>query len=356
MGAGLRQNLGKEWGPQAWKDVTNTCPNEVFQSVASNSAKLLAKDKKRKANEDNKKSRRQNKYARTDNSAAARMAYSRHDNGITPEEVTADISPDSLEKLKTSFYESKVVVTRDEAELIEFETKTQAESDKWSIERRKRITASKAGGIAKMKETTKRSSKVKSVLYNSFRGNQATRYGTDMEDITMKEYITYQHQRDHLDLTVKKCGLFISENNSWLAATPDGVVHDPSDTDHPYGLLEIKNPFSVRDKSIQEACTTPSTKNSFCLELDKKKETMRLKRRHDYYFQVQCQLYCVSVSWYDFVVRTNKELHVERIYSDSQWWGIQLAKLRKFYFTALLPELACPRHRQGGIREPCTDV
>ncbi len=43
---------------------------------------------------------------------------SRHDNGITQEEVTADISPHSLEKLKTSFYENKVVVTRYEAELI----------------------------------------------------------------------------------------------------------------------------------------------------------------------------------------------------------------------------------------------
>ncbi len=29
MGAGLRQNLGKEWGPQAWKDVTDTSPNKV---------------------------------------------------------------------------------------------------------------------------------------------------------------------------------------------------------------------------------------------------------------------------------------------------------------------------------------
>ncbi len=35
--------------------------------------------------------------------------------------------------------------------------------------------------------------------------------------------------------------------------------------------------------------------------------------------------------------------------------GHTAGKLRKFYFTALLPELACPRHRQGVIREPCTN-
>ncbi len=83
------------------------------------------------------------------------MAYSRHDNGISPDEVIADISPDSLDQLKSSFYESKVVVTRDEARTIEAETKTQAESEKWSIERRKRITASKAGGDSKNERDNK---------------------------------------------------------------------------------------------------------------------------------------------------------------------------------------------------------
>ena len=210
-----------------------------------------------------------------------------------------------------------MVVTREEARKIERETRIQAESEEWSMERRKRITASKVGGIAKMKETTKRSFKVKALLYSSFRGNQATRYGTEMEDMAIKQYITYQHENDSPRLTVQKCGLFISEDNDWLAATPDGVVHDPCDTKHPNGLLEIKNPFSVRGKSIEEACTT----SSFCLELDKQKKEPRLKRRHDYYFQVQCQLYCVDIPWCDFVVRTNKGIHIERIQRDSKWWG-----------------------------------
>ena len=48
-------------------------------------------------------------------------------------------------------------------------------------ERRKRITASNVGSIAKMRKTTKRCNKVKSLLYSSFRGNQATQYGVDNE-------------------------------------------------------------------------------------------------------------------------------------------------------------------------------
>ena len=45
------------------------------------------------------------------------------------------------------------------------------------VERRKRLTASNVGSIAKMRKTTKRSNKVKGLLYSSFRGNVATLYG-----------------------------------------------------------------------------------------------------------------------------------------------------------------------------------
>ena len=31
------------------------------------------------------------------------------------------------------------------------------------------------------------------------------------------------------NVTTENCGLFISEHNNWLAATPDGIVHDPSE-------------------------------------------------------------------------------------------------------------------------------
>ena len=92
--------------------------------------------------------------------------------------------------------------------------------------------------------------------------------------------------------------------------------------------------------------------SSFCLEEVKDNHTLKLKRQHNFYYQIQCQLYYVNTQWCDFVVRTNKDMHVERIYRDEEWWKAQLEKLRKFYFSALLPELACTHYRRGGIREP----
>ncbi len=51
MGAGLRQNMGREWDLHAWKDVTKSFPNQIFINIAGHSAKILTKDKKRKPTE-----------------------------------------------------------------------------------------------------------------------------------------------------------------------------------------------------------------------------------------------------------------------------------------------------------------
>ena len=127
-----------------------------------------------------------------------------------------------------------------------------------------------------------------------------------MENTSRQEYQRYQTQKYH-QLTTVGTGLKISMENPWLAATPDDQVHDEVSSP-PWGLAEYKNPFSVRHLTFEEACKLPS----FCLE--KKEDTVRLKRGHDYYFQIQCQLYCCDRQWCDFVVRTEEEIYGERIW------------------------------------------
>ncbi len=48
MGAGLRQNMGREWSLHAWKDITKSSPNQVFINATERSAKILAKDQKKR--------------------------------------------------------------------------------------------------------------------------------------------------------------------------------------------------------------------------------------------------------------------------------------------------------------------
>ena len=104
----------------------------------------------------------------------------------------------------------------------------------------------------------------------------------------------------------------------------------------------------ARSQTLTEA----SEKSSFCLKQNKDNSSLQLKKNHDYFHLVQTQLYCTGRQWCDFVVRTDNDLHIERINRDPSWETANLKKLKDFYFGALLPELACPRHHQGGIREP----
>ena len=99
MGAGLRQNMGADWGPQVWKNMATTSPNKVLTNTAEQSAKRMNKDRERNSTEAAKESRRRSKYAPTDDTTAAMSSYSRHDDGITPEEVTDDVTPEHLEEL-----------------------------------------------------------------------------------------------------------------------------------------------------------------------------------------------------------------------------------------------------------------
>ena len=149
MGAGLRLNMGHTWGPTTWSEMTKQT-NPVYSEAMTTSMKKADQDRKRKATAEAKESRRQSKYSRVDETQAARKAYSRHDSGTVPDEVTKDVSPHYLAELCDGYYRTKVMVSKEEAKDIEKDTRDQGESELWRKERRKRITASVVGGICKM--------------------------------------------------------------------------------------------------------------------------------------------------------------------------------------------------------------
>ena len=132
---------------------------------------------------------------------------------------------------------------------------------KWLEERRKRITASGVGPIAKRKLTTKVANKVKQLLCSKFHGNRATEWGLLQEDVSRTEYLKVK-QSVTPDYSFASSGLVGSVTNLWLAASPDGLVYDPQAEIYPQGLVELKNPYSVRIKTLEEAVASCKT---FCL-------------------------------------------------------------------------------------------
>ena len=63
MGAGLQQNIGTNWGPSAWKEMTGSSPNKVFCNTAECSSKKASNEKKQKSTEEVKTRRRMSKYS-----------------------------------------------------------------------------------------------------------------------------------------------------------------------------------------------------------------------------------------------------------------------------------------------------
>ena len=80
---------------------------------------------------------------------------------------------------------------------------------------------------------------------------------------------------------------------------------------------------------------------------------IQLKTGHDYYFQIQGTLAVTRRKWCDFVVWTLNSIAVQRVTADESFWEKHKTTLEHFYWNAILPELALPRHTIGqAIREP----
>ena len=72
-----------------------------------------------------------------------------------------------------------------------------------------------------------------------------------MEETAIQKYTMKQQESGHSGLKTTQSGLVISMENPWLAASPDGMVEDP-DMAQPLGLLEVKNPYTARESTIEE--------------------------------------------------------------------------------------------------------
>ena len=58
-----------------------------------------------------------------------------------------------------------------------------------------------------------------------------------------------------------------------------------------------------------------------------------------YFFQIQCQLFCTDRSYCDFVVWTKKDIHVERVYPDEEFWAANVIKAELLFQRSIIPEL-----------------
>lgn len=99
------------------------------------------------------------------------------------------------------------------------------------------------------------------------------------------------------------------------------------------GVVEIKWPFSCRDKSFFEAVG----EKVFCMELIG--NAYHLKKSHTYYYQVQAQMKFRNALYCDFVVWTENDLIIERLLPDDEFMKFAIEKATEFFKYLILLKL-----------------
>ena len=336
MAAAVRLQLEPGWVAALWQRHFKEPEAEMFQFSNSRKRKH-EKDCVKKISQKYKRQR----LAVHHGVSPAQSDHTYGDNAIQP-----DVELTVLKSLCEDYF-GRTVSEKESAD-IATRTVLQAEDDtgEWELQRKGRLTASHFGEIAKRRAsytplTTR-------LVYGKSRDTKATRHGRMNEPVARQAYAVYLLSR-HPIARVQTTRVHIDVAQGWLAASPDGLVYDPS-TDNPDGLVEIKCPFRAVDTSLLDLCTKPELKTSnFCLEYKSDTGHFRLKRSHHYYYQVQGQLHVTRRTWCDFFVWTPRQDDrvVEHIAADEVFWNTIYPKLRRFYLGSMLPELVNPRHPSG---------
>ncbi len=179
----------------------------------------------------------------------------------------------SLTEEQQQLFVSKVQVDVSTAKEICRRTVGQSKKREWYIQRKLRISASRAHKIWRAREEKTLISYFRDTLID----NVDLKYGRRMEVIARKKY------ENITEYSVTEVGLVVKESHPWLSASPDGVVKKSNGE---LIVLEIKCPSTCRDKNI----SVPYLKNG------------ELSRNHMYFTQIQVQMFCCNVNLAHFFV------------------------------------------------------
>jgi len=217
----------------------------------------------------------------------------------------------------------KLRLDKDGINLIETETKQQANCNKWKDERKYRFTSSQFFVISRRKRN--HDTFADTLMHPKSISSRYLEHGKKFEAVALQQYEKFMHNR-RTPVQVLSSGLVVSEGYPILGASPDGKVIDSGCVDH-FGLAEVKCPYTKYNVTPLDACSD----SKFFMEKLSDNEC-RLKEDHQYYAQVQGQMAITGTRWCDFIVYTSKGLYVQRIPFNYVYWEKLVRGLTSYYF------------------------
>ena len=231
--------------------------------------------------------------------------------------------PPTLETI-TSYADSFLKMIRpsdEQRKAVERKTRRQGSCLRWREERHLRLTASNFGKVVLRKSNFPKLAE--EITFSSIPDTiPSIRWGRMHENDAFAQYL-----ENHTSNNLRKAGFYIGEQ-SYLGASPDGVL----EMSEGLKVLEIKCPYSVKDITVEEACT----KREFYCTLEDGQ--LCLNQTHAYYYQVQGTMAITGARECDFVVWTPKSMKVQTIFYDAFLWeNTMFPQLQNFYHQYMLP-------------------
>ena len=135
----------------------------------------------------------------------------------------------------------------------------------------------------------------------------------------------------HKNFELQSIGLVISDKTPWLAASPDGCVFC---TCCGFGVVEVKCPYSMKDKPLIDEIKA----GNFYVGR-KSDSSFYLEESHEYFYQVQLEMYCTGTSYCDLVVWTPKEHLIVRVNRDDDFIDNLTITCSNYWVEVILREL-----------------
>jgi len=220
-----------------------------------------------------------------------------------------------------SFYNNYIEMNSDQAAELEIQTQNQSLSEVWHSARQIRITASSAKGVP-VRATTNPDKFLREHLFPSFRGNAATKYGSEKEVIARNLLVEQ-------GLLVSLSGTRVSLTEPWLSASPDGIINGVE-------LLEIKCPIL---KNTTTSLAEHFTMSYSDIKVVNGKPELQRNGVRGYYRQVQLGMFCTGLRMAKLLVWSSKEHILINVPYDAEYLAEQIKRLRGFYFSVMLPRV-----------------
>ncbi|XP_021694751.1 uncharacterized protein LOC110674771 [Aedes aegypti] len=246
----------------------------------------------------------------------------------------------TLQELRMIGKEVRLELSASEVEWVEQCTRDQFKSDLWNWVRIGRITASILKSVvnASNEFPPPKRCTLRSIChpYGINFETPATLYGRRNEPFA-RQHLIKLWAADHQNGVVSECGIFLNCEYPYMAATPDAIG---SCTCCGKFAVEIKCPFRLDSKSnldkqlsISDLAGKP---NSF---LRFHGEQIELNPDHEYFYQVQAQIFLTNADFGLFVVWSKRECVILKIQKHFELWNRCVERSHLYFKKIIMPEL-----------------